>query len=75
MLQEPSLLSKTSSGNLSSNCSPGKRSNGDKDVYLLPEFNDLVKEFDLAAMKATFSPHKDVEMLTKIGRASCRERV
>ncbi|XP_071901405.1 protein CHUP1, chloroplastic-like [Coffea arabica] len=61
---EPSLLSKTSSGCLSGNCSPSKRSNGDKDVYLLPEFNDLVKEFDLAAMKATFSPHKDVEMLT-----------
>lgn len=60
---ESSSLSKTPSGSVSSNCSPSKRSNGDKDLYLLPEFNDLVKEFDLAARKATFSPHKDVEML------------
>lgn len=60
---ESSLLSKTSSGSLTSNCSPSKRSNGEKDVYLLPEFNDLIKEFDLATIKATFSPQKDVEML------------
>ncbi|KVH97961.1 hypothetical protein Ccrd_023813 [Cynara cardunculus var. scolymus] len=31
--------------------SPNSRSNTDKDSYLLPEFNDLVKEFDMTAMK------------------------
>ncbi|KAF5931989.1 hypothetical protein HYC85_028160 [Camellia sinensis] len=34
---------------------------GDKDGFLLPEFNELVKEFDLAATKANFSPKKEVQ--------------
>ncbi|KAI7985517.1 hypothetical protein LOK49_LG14G01990 [Camellia lanceoleosa] len=37
------------------------RYSGDKDGFLLPEFNELVKEFDLAATKANFSPKKEVQ--------------
>ncbi|KAJ4833289.1 hypothetical protein Tsubulata_013222 [Turnera subulata] len=32
------------------------RHKGDKDGYLLPEFNDLVKEFDITATSAAMSP-------------------
>uniref|UniRef100_A0A2P2NGS8 Uncharacterized protein n=1 Tax=Rhizophora mucronata TaxID=61149 RepID=A0A2P2NGS8_RHIMU len=41
--------------------SPGSRRSGDKDGYLLPEFNDLVKEFDFTSMSAGISPKKHVE--------------
>ncbi|MCD7449329.1 hypothetical protein HAX54_051270 [Datura stramonium] len=40
----------------STNC----KSDGDRDGLLLPEFNELVKEFGFSS-KATFSPSKDVE--------------
>lgn len=51
--------------------SPNSRSNTDKDFYLLPEFNDLVKEFDTTAMKTnkdlpisdTESPSKEIKNL------------
>ncbi|KAK4375399.1 hypothetical protein RND71_006076 [Anisodus tanguticus] len=36
------------------------RSHGDRDGLLLPEFNELVKEFG-SSSKASFSPSKDVE--------------
>ncbi|XP_075098695.1 protein CHUP1, chloroplastic [Nicotiana tabacum] len=36
------------------------RSDGDRDGFLLPEFNELVEEFSLFS-KANFSPKKDVE--------------
>lgn len=39
--------------------SPSSRHSGDKDGYLLPEFNELVKEFDFPG--AGISPRKDVE--------------
>ncbi|KAJ9559695.1 hypothetical protein OSB04_004855 [Centaurea solstitialis] len=38
--------------------SPNSKSNTDNDTYLLPEFNDLVKEFDTATMKT----NKEVEI-------------
>lgn len=41
---------------------PSKKSNGDNDVYLLPEFDDLVKEFDLVAKKAGCPLKEDAEM-------------
>ncbi|KAL3511725.1 hypothetical protein ACH5RR_024442 [Cinchona calisaya] len=75
-IDESSLLSKSSSDNFQCNFSPSKRSNGDKDMYLLPEFNDLVKEFDLASIKANLSPRKDVEMLVPNATTnSCNERM
>ncbi|XP_050230752.1 protein CHUP1, chloroplastic isoform X2 [Mercurialis annua] len=40
---------------------PSGRYNGDKDGYLLPEFNDLVNEFDVNSTSAGISPKKDVE--------------
>lgn len=41
--------------------STNHRSGGDRDELLLPEINELVKEFGLCP-KASFSPCKDVEM-------------
>lgn len=41
--------------------SPSSTINGDKDGFLLPEFDDLVKEFDSAAANAGLSPKKDDE--------------
>ncbi|GKC48109.1 protein CHUP1, chloroplastic, partial [Tanacetum coccineum] len=32
--------------------SPSSKSNADKDAYLLPEFDDLMKEFDITSIKA-----------------------
>nr|GMC70921.1 protein CHUP1, chloroplastic-like [Ipomoea batatas] len=44
-------------------CSPSTsfRSEGKDDGLLLPEFNDLVRDFGLATSKPGFSPGKDVE--------------
>ncbi|KAJ6416053.1 hypothetical protein OIU84_004784 [Salix udensis] len=39
--------------------SPSNRQSGDKDGYLLPEFIDLVKEFDFNAHNSGTSPNKD----------------
>ncbi|XP_058180857.1 protein CHUP1, chloroplastic [Rhododendron vialii] len=44
-----------------SGLSPSSRCSGDKDGFLLPEFNELVRDFHLAATKAGFSPKKDSE--------------
>ncbi|KAJ9179267.1 hypothetical protein P3X46_011076 [Hevea brasiliensis] len=41
--------------------SPGCRHGGEKDGYLLPEFNDLVKEFDCTAINTGISTKKDLE--------------
>lgn len=59
--KDESLPSGSHCDNCAQNFSPSKRSEGDNDVYLLPEFSDLVKEFDLAALKTGFSPCNDVE--------------
>lgn len=46
--------------------SPNGRSNTDKDSYLLPEFNDLVKEFDTTSMKTNKElPISDAESPAK----------
>ncbi|KAI3684217.1 hypothetical protein L6452_33438 [Arctium lappa] len=46
--------------------SPNSRSNTDKDSYLLPEFNDLVKEFDTTATKTNKElPISDAESPAK----------
>ncbi|KAE9467861.1 hypothetical protein C3L33_00215, partial [Rhododendron williamsianum] len=45
-----------------SGLSPSSRCSGDKDGFLLPEFNELVRDFHLAASKAGFSPKKDAEI-------------
>ncbi|KVI05914.1 hypothetical protein Ccrd_015739, partial [Cynara cardunculus var. scolymus] len=43
--------------------SASRRSNSDKDAHdLLPEFNDLVNEFNTAGKKANVSPVKDFEL-------------
>ncbi|KAI8559316.1 hypothetical protein RHMOL_Rhmol04G0162700 [Rhododendron molle] len=44
-----------------SGLSPSSRCSGYKDGFLLPEFNELVRDFHLAATKAGFSPKKDAE--------------
>ena len=41
--------------------SPSSKISGDKDGFLLPEFEDLVKEFNSAATNAGFSPKKEDE--------------
>ncbi|KAB1218482.1 Protein CHUP1, chloroplastic [Morella rubra] len=41
--------------------SPSSRSSADKDGFLLPEFNDIVKQLDFDAANAGISPKKDVE--------------
>ncbi|CAI9114237.1 OLC1v1014909C1 [Oldenlandia corymbosa var. corymbosa] len=71
---ESALLPNSTSDNHLCNFSPSKRSSGDKESYLLPEFNDLVKEFDLVAIKGNFSPRKDVEVLPNGSAASSNER-
>ncbi|KAL3528674.1 hypothetical protein ACH5RR_007996 [Cinchona calisaya] len=70
---ESSLLLKSCSGSLASNCSPTKRCNGDEDMYLLPEFIDLIEEYDLAAIEANLSPRKDV--LSYAATDSCNEEL
>ncbi|XP_052180522.1 protein CHUP1, chloroplastic isoform X2 [Diospyros lotus] len=42
--------------------SPSSGDGADKDGILLPEFNDLVKEFNMGDTKAGLSPKKNVEM-------------
>ncbi|KAM7471794.1 hypothetical protein LguiA_009977 [Lonicera macranthoides] len=54
--------------------SPSSISNGDKDGFLLPEFDELIKEFDLATIKANISPRKDVEALMPDSEASVSRR-
>lgn len=61
MFQESSP-SRSCTDNGTINFPPSKKSNGDNDVYLLPEFDDLVKEFDLAAEKAGYNHKEDAEM-------------
>lgn len=41
--------------------SPSCRSSADNDGFLLPEFNDIVKQLDFVAANAGISPKKDVE--------------
>jgi hypothetical protein len=41
--------------------SPSRKISGDKDGFLLPEFEDLAKEFNSAAANAGFSPKKEDE--------------
>ncbi|KAK3028893.1 hypothetical protein RJ639_039902 [Escallonia herrerae] len=57
-------LPKSSFDSAIAGLSPNERSNADKEGFLLPEFNELVKEFDLAAKKTFVSPERDVETLT-----------
>lgn len=40
----------------------------------MPEFNELIKEFDLATIKANISPRKDVEALMPDSEAHVRHR-
>lgn len=47
--------------NCTSSISPSSKHIGVKDSLLLPEFNDLVKEFDFAAANSGFSPMKNIE--------------
>lgn len=44
--------------------SPSSGKSGDKEGYLLPEFNDLVKELDFGGSAAGISPKKDIETPT-----------
>ncbi|KAA8541729.1 hypothetical protein F0562_022881 [Nyssa sinensis] len=56
---EKSRLQKVTIGNTISGLSPSSKYSGDKDGFLLPELNECVNEFDLAATKAGISPRKD----------------
>lgn len=49
--------------NLTSDCCPGGRCIGVEDRILLPEYDELVNEFDVASMKDSNSPTRYVETL------------
>lgn len=54
-------MPKVSVDDCTSSISPRSKHIGVKDSLLLPEFNDLVKEFDFAAAKSGFSPMNNGE--------------
>ncbi|GFZ04217.1 actin binding protein family [Actinidia rufa] len=56
---EESCTHKASPDSPIAGLSPSSRYSGEKDGLLLPEFNELVKEFDSVAIKAVFSPKKE----------------
>lgn len=56
-ISTPKGIIESSISGPSTNC----RSDGDRDGLLLPEYNELVKEFSLSS-KASLSPSKDVKM-------------
>ncbi|KAF7129282.1 hypothetical protein RHSIM_Rhsim10G0120600 [Rhododendron simsii] len=58
-LQEDWTNHKASPDSSIAGFSPSSRCSGDKDGFLLPEFNELVRDFHLAATKTGFSPKKD----------------
>ncbi|XP_075524331.1 protein CHUP1, chloroplastic-like [Primulina tabacum] len=55
--------SKVSSPNSFSNASPSSRNSGERDGYLLPEFNELVKECNMTVTRDNTSPRKSGESL------------
>lgn len=61
LMQEDVSIPKIVIGSSISGPSTNCRSGGDRDGLLLPEFNELVKEFG-SSPKGSFSPCKDVEM-------------
>ncbi|GAV75930.1 hypothetical protein CFOL_v3_19406 [Cephalotus follicularis] len=58
---EETYVQKVTIENSTIGLSPSSRHNGDKDGFLLPEFQDLVKEFDFTGPDTRFSPKKDVD--------------
>ncbi|GJV44689.1 protein CHUP1, chloroplastic [Tanacetum coccineum] len=57
------------------NLSLSSKSNADKDAYLLPEFDDLMKEFDFTSIKAKISDlFRGNYRSTKKGQSSCHKR-
>ncbi|KAL6996372.1 hypothetical protein U1Q18_006501 [Sarracenia purpurea var. burkii] len=59
--EDPCIHKASSANSLSGLSASSKYSGGERDELLLPEFNELVKGFDLAAAKAGFSPKKEAE--------------
>ncbi|KAI3463293.1 hypothetical protein Pfo_019956 [Paulownia fortunei] len=60
---QDSSLRKVSSQNSISDCSSNGRHSGDRDGFLLPEFNELVKECNMAVIMDDISPRKNGESL------------
>ncbi|KAM5579217.1 protein CHUP1, chloroplastic [Rosa sericea] len=58
---EDTYMPKVSVDDCTSSISPSNKHIRVKDSLLLPEFNDLVNEFDFAGPKSGFSPMKNVE--------------
>ncbi|PON81086.1 actin binding protein family [Trema orientale] len=58
---EESFSQKFNGDNSIAEFSPSSRFSRDKDGFLLPEFNDLVKDFNSAAATAGVSPNEDVD--------------
>ncbi|KAL6140790.1 hypothetical protein ACLB2K_059083 [Fragaria x ananassa] len=58
---EDTYMPKVSVDDCTSSISPRSKHIGVKDSLLLPEFNDLVKEFDFATTKSGFSPMNNGE--------------
>ncbi|GMH17631.1 hypothetical protein Nepgr_019472 [Nepenthes gracilis] len=56
------LFTQVSADVCSGNPSPSSRHSGEKNRFLLPEFDNLVKEFNMDAAITVTSPMKDVEM-------------
>lgn len=61
MLQEEDYIQKVMVDNSMAGLSPCSRHSGDNNGFLLPEFNDLVKEIDFTSTSIGSSPRKDVE--------------
>lgn len=59
--QEDTYIPRVRVDNCTSSISQNSKHIGVKDSLLLPEFNDLVKEFDSAAANSGFSPMKNIE--------------
>ncbi|KAF3450669.1 hypothetical protein FNV43_RR06758 [Rhamnella rubrinervis] len=59
---EEACLQKVSSDISMVSVSPRSKHSENKDGLLLPEFNEIVKDFDLVVATSGFSPRKDIDM-------------
>lgn len=61
LLQEEAYVHKFGGDNSMAENSPSSKFNGDKDGFFLPEFKDLVKDFNSAAVTTVYSPKENVD--------------
>lgn len=58
---EEICMPRVTADNFNAVISPSSRHSGDKNAFLLPEFEDIVSEFDFSGTHAVYSPRKDVD--------------